>query len=163
MAAQERGRWYRHVDAALLRASAHTGDVVPECWPDFDDETKIEQWCAWLGEVWAQAPVAEAIAVASPVLADRVEAVCAGLRPEAGQVRRMIISVVRYLVRMRGRATPVRGVRRCRTAAFRPAGIDVLDRWAPGADPGRWSVAGGGDRPAGVLARTAAAPAGHGE
>lgn len=106
MGAQERGRWYRHVDAALLRASARTGHVVPECWPDTDDDNKIEPWCAWLSEVWAQAPVAEAIAVASPVLADRVEAVCAGLRPEAGQVRRMVMSVARYLERMRGRATP---------------------------------------------------------
>lgn len=104
--AQERGWRYRHVDAALLRASAHTGDVIPESWPDLDDESEIERWCVWLGEVWAQAPVAEAIAVASPGLADRVEAVCAGLRPGAGQVRRMVMSVARYLVRMRGRATP---------------------------------------------------------
>ncbi|MGH3753902.1 MAG: lantibiotic dehydratase [Pseudonocardiaceae bacterium] len=127
--AQERGRWYRHVDAALLRASAHTVDVVPECWPDPDDGTKIEQWCAWLGEVWAQAPVAEAIAMASPALADRVEAVCAGLRPEAGQVRRMVMSVARYLVRMRGRATPFGAFAGVAPLRF---GAQVSVRWTDG-------------------------------
>ncbi|HVQ99755.1 MAG TPA: lantibiotic dehydratase [Mycobacterium sp.] len=40
------------------------------------------------------------------MLADRIEAVCAGLRPGAGQVRRLVIALARYLVRMRGRATP---------------------------------------------------------
>ncbi|MGH3842355.1 MAG: lantibiotic dehydratase [Pseudonocardiaceae bacterium] len=106
MKAQERSRWYRYVDAALVRASVHTGDVVARPWPELDNDAEIEQWCAWLAQVWAQAPVAEAVAVASPVLAGRVEAVCGGLRPRAGQVRRMVMSLARYLVRMRGRATP---------------------------------------------------------
>ncbi len=127
--AQERGRWYRHVDAALLRASAHTGDVVPECWPDLDDKSEIDRWHAWLGEVWAQAPVAEAIAMASPALADRVEAVCAGLRPEAGQVRRMVMSVARYLVRMRGRATPFGAFAGVAPLRF---GTQVSVRWTDG-------------------------------
>ncbi len=106
MTAQERARWYQHVDAALLRASVHTGEVIPRPWPELDVDTEIEQWCAWLAEVWAQPAVAEAVAWASPVLADRVAAVCEGLRPGAGQVRRMVMSLARYLVRMRGRATP---------------------------------------------------------
>ncbi len=104
--AQERSRWYRYVDAALVRASVHTGDVVARPWPELDDDAEIEQLCAWLAQVWAQARVAEAVAVASPVLAGRVEAVCGGLRPRAGQVRRMVMSLARYVVRMRGRATP---------------------------------------------------------
>lgn len=44
--------------------------------------------------------------MASPVLADRIEAVCAGRRPGAGPVRRLVMALARYLVRMRGRATP---------------------------------------------------------
>ena len=56
--------WYRHVNAAVLRASAHTGDVIPRSWPDLDDDVAIEQWCGWLAQVWAQRPVAEAVAVA---------------------------------------------------------------------------------------------------
>jgi lantibiotic biosynthesis protein len=98
--------WYRHIDAALLRASVHTGDMAPQLWPDLSDDAQMERWCAWLAQVWAQLPVAEAIAVASPVLAERVAAVCAGLRPGTRQVRRMIVALARYLVRMRGRATP---------------------------------------------------------
>lgn len=97
-------QWYRPVDAALLRASVHTADVVPRPWPNTDAE--IERWCVWLGDAWSQAPVAAAVAVASPALAARVAAVCAGQRPGAVQVRRMVLSVARYLVRMRGRATP---------------------------------------------------------
>lgn len=106
MKVRERARWYRPIDAAVLRATVHTGDVIPRPWPDLDDDAGIEQWCGWLAQVWAQRPVAEAVAVASPVLADRIDAVCAGLRPGAGQVRRLVMALARYLVRMRGRATP---------------------------------------------------------
>ncbi|MGH3869865.1 MAG: lantibiotic dehydratase family protein [Pseudonocardiaceae bacterium] len=106
MTVRECSRWYRYVDAALIRASVHTGDVVSRPWPELDDDAEIEQWCSWLAEVWSPPSVAEAVAVASPVLAGRVEAVCDGLRPGAGQVRRMVVSLARYLVRMRGRATP---------------------------------------------------------
>lgn len=125
--APERTPWYRPIDAALLRASVHTGDVIPQPWPDLDDAS--EPWCAWLAAVWAQPPVAEAVALASPVLADRVEAVCAGLRPGAGQVRRMVMALARYLVRMRGRATPF-GVF-AGVAALR-FGPQVSVRWTDG-------------------------------
>ncbi|GAA4519230.1 hypothetical protein GCM10023096_39930 [Nonomuraea ferruginea] len=56
--------------------------------------------------VWAEPSIAEAVTVASPAFANRVNAVCAGHRPSAGQVRRMIVTLARYLARMRGRATP---------------------------------------------------------
>jgi lantibiotic biosynthesis protein len=98
--------WYHHVDAALLRASVSTGEVVPRPWPDLDLDPGVEPWCTWIKQVWALSGVAEAIAVASPVLASRVEALRDGLRPDAAQVRRMVLSLARYLVRMRGRATP---------------------------------------------------------
>ncbi|MGH3778300.1 MAG: lantibiotic dehydratase [Pseudonocardiaceae bacterium] len=118
--------WYRHIDAAVLRASAHTGDVIPRPWPDLDDDAEIEQWFAWLAQVWAQHPVAEAVAVASPVLADRIEAMCAGLRPGAGQVRRLVMALARYLVRMRGRATPFGAFAGVTALRF---GQDVSVRW----------------------------------
>lgn len=97
---------YHYVDAALLRASVSTGEVIPRPWPDLDIDTDVEPWCTWIERVWAQSGVAEAIGVASPVLASRVEALRDGVRPEAAQVRRMVLSLARYLVRMRGRATP---------------------------------------------------------
>lgn len=98
--------WYRHVDAALLRATVSAGEVIPRPWPDLDIDTDVEPWCTWIERVWAQNGVAEAVALASPVLASRVEALRGGLRPDAAQVRRMVLSLARYLVRMRGRATP---------------------------------------------------------
>ncbi len=98
--------WYRYVDAALLRTSVSTGEVVTRSWPEVDIDADVEPWCTWIERVWAQRGVAEAIAVASPVLASRVEALRDGVRPEAAQVRRMVLSLARYLVRMRGRATP---------------------------------------------------------
>ena len=79
---------------------------MPRLWPDLDDDADVEQWCAWLAQVWAQEPVAEAVTMASPALAARVGSVCEGQRPRAGQVRRMVMSLARYLVRMSGRATP---------------------------------------------------------
>lgn len=124
-----RARWFRHVDAAVLRASVHTGDVVPGPWPDLDDDAGMERWCAWLAQVWAQAPVAEAVAVASPVLADRVLAVCAGRRPHVGQVRRMVLAMARYLVRMRGRATPFGAFAGVTVLRFGP---QVQVRWTDG-------------------------------
>lgn len=100
--------FYYHVDAALLRASVSTGEVVPRPWPDLDIDAGVgvEPWCTWIERVWVQSGVAEAIAVASPVLAGRVEALRAGVRPDAVRVRRMVLSLARYLVRMGGRATP---------------------------------------------------------
>src|SRR4051812_30636025 len=41
-----------------------------------------------------------------PTSSRGVEAILHGLRPDAAQVRRMVTSLARYLVRMRGRATP---------------------------------------------------------
>lgn len=98
--------WYPYVDAALLRASVSTGEVVSRPWPGMDIDTPVESWCSWIERVWAHCGVAEAIAVASPALASRVEALRDGSRPDAGRVRRMVFSLARYLVRMRGRATP---------------------------------------------------------
>jgi Transposase DDE domain group 1 len=41
-----------------------------------DDDADVEQWCAWLAQVWAQEPVVEAVTMASPALAARVGSVC---------------------------------------------------------------------------------------
>ncbi|MGH3824656.1 MAG: lantibiotic dehydratase family protein [Pseudonocardiaceae bacterium] len=98
--------WYCPIDAVLWRASVSTGEVVPRPWPELDIDSGVELWSTWIERVWAQRGVAEAIAVASPVLASRVEALRAGSRSNAAQVRRMAVSLARYLVRMRGRATP---------------------------------------------------------
>jgi thiopeptide-type bacteriocin biosynthesis protein len=104
LSAGKRSRWYRHLDAALVRATAHSGELVVGPWPESDDGVEIDRWCAWFAQAWA--PVAEAVTVASPVLASSVAAACAGRRPSARQAQHMAMSLARYLARMRGRATP---------------------------------------------------------
>ena len=66
----------------------------------------MAQWRCWLQQVWAQDVVAAAVEVASPVLARRVGEVCAGHERRVRQVRRAVVSVMRYVLRMTSRATP---------------------------------------------------------
>ncbi|MGH3993905.1 MAG: lantibiotic dehydratase family protein, partial [Pseudonocardiaceae bacterium] len=67
----------------------------------------MARWRCWLAQVWASEAVAAAIEVASPVLARRVGEVCAGREQRARHVRRAAVSVVRYVLRMTSRATPL--------------------------------------------------------
>ncbi|SFC57191.1 lantibiotic dehydratase [Streptomyces aidingensis] len=99
---------YRTIDAALIRATAHPQKFTDPPWPDLtgDDAADQEQRRNWLRHVWALPGVAEAIEVASPLLARRVSDVCAGKIDKPRQVRRAVVSVMRYLLRMRHRATP---------------------------------------------------------
>jgi lantibiotic biosynthesis protein len=97
---------YRHLDAALIRLSAHTAGPARLPWPGTLEHARAEDWAAWLREIWADEAVAEAVAMASPALADRVTSVSHGHQPPAGAARGMALSLARYLVRMSGRATP---------------------------------------------------------
>ncbi|MFI6498144.1 lantibiotic dehydratase [Nonomuraea typhae] len=89
---------YRHLDIAQIRV---TMDGEPDLPPWRDT-----QWRDWIVQVWARPSVAAAVTLASPVLAERVEAVRAGRELAPGRLRRMAVSLAGYLVRMRGRATP---------------------------------------------------------
>ncbi|MBT2226593.1 lantibiotic dehydratase [Nonomuraea sp. NEAU-A123] len=102
----QRSQPYRHLDAALIRATAHPGEPDLPPWPEQDGEAGAERWREWLAQVWARDSVAAAVSMASPALASQIEAVCTGRRPRAGRLRRMALSLARYLVRMRARATP---------------------------------------------------------
>lgn len=122
---------FRSVDAAVLRAAVLPAGFVLPPWPDLTGEAagQVEAWGDWLARVWACEPVAEAIEVASPVLARRVAEACDGRRLEARQMRRMVVSVARYLSRMTSRATPFglfAGVAPARIGA----GLDL--RWGSG-------------------------------
>ncbi|WP_236703335.1 lantibiotic dehydratase [Lentzea aerocolonigenes] len=63
-------------------------------------------WVAWLRQVWGVDGLRDAISHASPVLADRVSALCAAEDPGSRDVRRAVLSVMRYLLRLTGRPTP---------------------------------------------------------
>jgi len=99
---------YRFVDAALARVAALPSGMEVPPWPDLTGSKSehVAQWRRWLEQVWAQDAFASAVEVASPALAHRVREVCAGREQRVRQVRRAVVSVVRYLLRMRSRATP---------------------------------------------------------
>lgn len=99
---------YEHVDAALIRAVAHPAGLRLPPWPDPADAAPdgVDRWRGWLREVWALPGVAEAIGVASADLAERVARAVDGRGLEERQLRRAVVAVTRYLLRLTGRATP---------------------------------------------------------
>ncbi|MEN8649451.1 lantibiotic dehydratase [Streptomyces sp. 21So2-11] len=106
MKAEKRMPYYRPTGTAMLRASVHAADPGPAPWPEADRDADGERWRGWLAQTWTDQAVAEAVAIASPVLAGQIDATLAGRPTDPGQVRRMALALARYLVRMRGRATP---------------------------------------------------------
>ncbi|MFG2950498.1 lantibiotic dehydratase [Streptomyces adustus] len=63
-------------------------------------------WRTWLEQVWQEADFAAAVTAASPDLGRQVAQVCAGRVPPEPVLRRTVLSVMRYLLRARTRATP---------------------------------------------------------
>jgi len=99
---------YHAVDACMIRASVFAPSATLPAWPDLsgDTEADVRRWREWTARVWADESVAAAIEVASPSLADAVRQVLAGERRRPRAVRRTVVSLARYLLRMRHRATP---------------------------------------------------------
>lgn len=91
-------------DAALLRVSIQSKEQPP-WWPNLEEPTAEPLW-QWLHVVWDRAQIAEAIAEASPALADRVRQILDGQHPQPREIRRVVIAVVRYVLRAQTRATP---------------------------------------------------------
>ncbi|MGH3888145.1 MAG: lantibiotic dehydratase family protein, partial [Pseudonocardiaceae bacterium] len=99
---------FRCVDAAVIRVAVAGSELDLLPWPDLTDDTPehIREWRTWLARVWEREALVEAIEVASPVLARRVGDVCGGRVQQPRRVRRVVESVIRYLLRMTSRATP---------------------------------------------------------
>ncbi|WP_198047690.1 lantibiotic dehydratase family protein [Kutzneria sp. 744] len=93
------------VDAALLRLAIQPSDVDEHTWPDLSGD-HVPQWRDWLARTWADEPFAGAVRAASPDLARRVVAVCAGREQRPRQVRGAVVSLLRYRLRSSSRATP---------------------------------------------------------
>lgn len=99
---------YRVVDAALLRAVAYTPSWIGTAWPGVpaDTDEHLAQWREWLDQVWADDHIVVAIEMASPVLAEQARRVFDGNSITPRDLRRLVLSLARYLVRGTGRATP---------------------------------------------------------
>lgn len=91
----------------VVRAALHVDLSLPG-WPDLSAATDhhVSQWRAWLDEVWAVEAIAGAVEHASPALARQIEAATAEQSMQVRQIRSTVLSLVRYLLRMTGRATP---------------------------------------------------------
>lgn len=101
------GPLYRCADTALLRAARYSKIPLPR-WPDLTDDTPAGhvRWQTWLRDVWSMTEIADTIEQASPLLAQQIDILCSAGRPEIRQLRRTVVSLMRYLLRMTGRATP---------------------------------------------------------
>ncbi|MEV6129393.1 lantibiotic dehydratase [Streptomyces violaceusniger] len=99
---------YHAVDAVLIRVAAHSLSAEPSPWPDLngDSADDVDRWRKWIEQVWADETTAAAIEFASPLLAGAVNGIlsCHTQRPRT--VRRAVVSLVRYLLRMQHRPTP---------------------------------------------------------
>ncbi|MFJ2915596.1 lantibiotic dehydratase [Streptomyces sp. NPDC087228] len=94
---------YRHAGVALLRSAALKIDQTPRTWPSPDDISGCREW---LGQTWGIPGFADAVRMASPSLAARVEEINGSSSVADRQVRRATRAVVRYLLRAIGRPTP---------------------------------------------------------
>lgn len=95
--------FFRHAGVGLLRAAALRLDDVPGGWPDPADSDSCR---AWLEQACARADLVDAVGLASPVLADRLNAVGSGHGLEDKQLRRLTLAMVRYVLRATARSTP---------------------------------------------------------
>ncbi|MGW0874287.1 lantibiotic dehydratase [Streptomyces sp. NPDC002740] len=110
---------------ALVRAVARPS-LAQLSFPNFDDrsftaEERTENTTrrlAWVRSVWGDAALAEAVRHASPVLAAQSEALCMSAAPDGRDVRRVGLSLARYLLRAGHRATPFGLFAGVATAAF---------------------------------------------
>jgi thiopeptide-type bacteriocin biosynthesis protein len=80
---------------------------MPAC-PSLSDWSpqSLAQWREWVRNVWETATLAAAVEVASPVLARRVEQLLAGHPTTARGLRSVVVTLLRYVLRSRSRATP---------------------------------------------------------
>lgn len=94
---------YHHAGGAMLRAAILPVGRAPEDWPTLSDPGSCR---SWLRTVWALPGFATATRYASRSFADKVEKVLAEQITNSKQVRRVTLSVLRYLLRSVGRPTP---------------------------------------------------------
>jgi lantibiotic biosynthesis protein len=124
---------YRVADAVLVRAATHRAGMDLPDWPDLTGSTSrhVAEWRGWLEQIWSLDTLGEAIEVASPVLASQARKAIDGHDLKPRQVRRVVISVARYVLRDR-QGHPVRAVRRDHTGRVRRPGDGAMGRYSPG-------------------------------
>ncbi|MFI5495256.1 lantibiotic dehydratase [Actinoplanes sp. NPDC051859] len=96
---------YRSLDDALLLRAAVCHPAQFDGWPDLTSADAATSWRGWLKRMLTVPEFAQALTLASPALMCRVRATLTG-EQEGRDDRRVVLSVLRYLLRATGRATP---------------------------------------------------------
>ncbi|WP_239373478.1 lantibiotic dehydratase [Frankia sp. Cj5] len=99
---------YQHLDSLVVRASVgRLVDVASGQWPDLVEQTDTPgSMRPWLRRTMQNPAFTMALEQASPVLARRVRDICDGRQVSEPDAGRAVLSVMRYLLRASGRATP---------------------------------------------------------
>lgn len=124
-------RTYQPVGPVLVRASTDPGDLSPEPGADLiGPAAGTEAGLAWLAEQWARPDVRDAISLASPNLARRVDQLLSGgaSNARAAAVRRAVLATCGYLLRWQRRTTPFGVFAGITTATVGPAAAKLGDR-----------------------------------
>lgn len=119
---------YRHCGVALVRATTDPGDLDLPAHVDLGSPAAVmQEGRAWLAKVWSRDDVREALSIASPDLAARVDQLVSAEVGPAGAagVRRAILSTAAYLLRWRRRPTPFGMFAGVSVAAIGPAVASV--------------------------------------
>ncbi|WP_431932788.1 lantibiotic dehydratase [Nonomuraea jabiensis] len=120
---------YQHTGLVMVRASTDPGDLELPAHLDLNDPTVIlKEGRAWLAKVWARGDVREALRMASPALAARVDGLCGSAAASFTDVRRAVLSTVAYLLRWQRRPTPFGLFAGVTTADIGPAKADLGTR-----------------------------------
>jgi hypothetical protein len=94
---------YCHAGGAMLRAAMLPLHRTPTCWPTLSN---LGSCRTWLRSAWALPGFADAVRYASSSFATLVDTVLDDEAADGKQVRRVTLSVIRYLLRTVGRPTP---------------------------------------------------------
>ncbi|UJW32457.1 lantibiotic dehydratase family protein [Saccharothrix sp. AJ9571] len=100
---------YQHTGLVLARVATDPGDLDPPPHLNPADPAAVEQdGRAWLTKMWARPEARDALALASPVLAARLDQILGdgATGCTAKELRRAVVSVASYLLRWQRRATP---------------------------------------------------------
>ncbi|GLY98792.1 lantibiotic dehydratase [Actinoplanes sp. NBRC 103695] len=114
---------YQPVGPVLVRTSTYDLDS-----PTLPDSEAALDGLAWLGAQWAQPELRDAITVASPDLAARVDQLLTVEKPDARAVHRAVTATASYLRRWQRRATPFGLFAGVTTATVGPAMAKVGDQ-----------------------------------
>lgn len=98
---------YEAVDAGMIRASVFPLKAsLPSCpAPVADSAVDAENCRQWIEQVWSDKDRASAIGLAAPSLATSIRKIISG-EARRSRIRRVVLSLTRYLLRMQFRATP---------------------------------------------------------